>query len=567
MADESASNSQTKLELSEHARRISYFMLVRLVMLAGFTVLVGVVSYSRNDALSTIHASAAWLTVSAGFVLTIVFARALPRVRDLDAFASVQTLTDLLFSAAAVYMSGGVDSGFVTLYLISVLGASIMGGPRQTWYAAAFATFLYAGGAALETTSVLPPLTLEGYVPLQTRELALSVTRTIGAIVGVTVLSSYLNRQLSTSVLRLDKLRLLNEHIVRSISSGLITVDMDQRVLYFNPMARTLLDLDDDDIGRSLQTLIPDCTLEEAGIEGRQELVVHTRGSRSVRIGLSIAPLTDADDHRLGHVVNFQDLTKLHELSLQVRRNDRLAAVGGLAASVAHEIRNPLAAISGSAELLGTAELGEEDARLLRVIRRESTRLSHLITDMLSFTRPRPPQRRRTSLQQSVREACEAFRADPTSAGVEVVVDIESANDPCVFVDPAQLAQVLWNLARNAGQAMGGAGTLTMRLRQDEDGANIEVSDTGPGIDPEHLEHVFDPFFTTKESGTGFGLAIVHRMVEDNAGTISCASSDHGASFMIRFDLLDLDDHPEDSGVLDWDLSSSSQAEIARIRT
>ncbi len=538
--------------LSEHARRISYFMLVRLVMLTGLTALASLVTFTRADDFQTAHITLLWTVVGGGFALTVVFARVLPRARDLERFAAIQSATDLLLAALAVHLSGGLDSGLVTLYLIAVLGAAIMGGPRHTWAAAIVATGLYVGGALLEATGVLLPLTLDPYVPLGPRALGFSVLRTVGGIVGVTVLSSYLNRQLTSSVSALGTLRLLNENIVRSISSGLLTVDMRGHVLYFNPMARRILDLEDADIGRPIDALLPGCVLDvPASVDARQELVVHTRGARQVRVGLSLAPLTDANETRLGHVVNFQDLTRLHELSQQVRRNDRLAAVGGLAASVAHEIRNPLAAISGSAELLATADLADEDEKLLKIIRRESGRLSALITDLLSFTRPHPPQLRRTDIDQVVRESVEAFRIDPAVAAI--AIERRGEKDGMeAYVDPSQLAQVLWNLLRNAGQALEGSGTIVIETGLVDDAIEVSVLDDGPGIEPEHIERVFEPFFTTKASGTGFGLAIVHRIVAENGGDIMCDSAPGtGTRFTLRLPVFVADLQPDDSGILE----------------
>lgn len=533
-------------------------MLVRLVMITGLTALASLVTYTRGEDFSATHITALWVVVGIGFGLTIVFARLLPRVRALGRFAGVQTTTDLAMATLAVYLSGGMDSGLVTLYLIAVLGAAIMGGAQLTWTAAATATVLYATSATLEITGVLEPMTIDGYVALSPRALGFSMLRTVGGIAGVAVLSSYLNRQLTTSVSALGTLRLLNEHIVRSISSGLLTVDMHGRVLYFNPMARRILDLEDADIGQPLDVLLPGCALDEAqGVDARQELVVDTKAGRQVRVGLSLAPLTDADDARLGHVVNFQDLTRLHELSQQVRRNDRLAALGGLAASVAHEIRNPLAAISGSAELLASADLSGEDTKLLRIIRRESGRLSALITDLLSFTRPRPPQRQRTRVGQAAREAAEAFRADPSSVGIDLDVRIEHDDDTEAYVDPSQLAQVLWNLLRNAGQALGGRGRIALEVEVETGAVRIDVVDDGPGIPTENLEKIFDPFFTTKESGTGFGLAIVHRIVEENGGTIVCESSPEGTRFSLRLPPFHPRTQADDSGILELSSESS----------
>jgi two-component system sensor histidine kinase PilS (NtrC family) len=225
-----------------------------------------------------------------------------------------------------------------------------------------------------------------------------------------------------------------------------------------------------------------------------------------------------------------------------------------LAASVAHEIRNPLAAISGSAELLASLELEDDDARLLSVIRRESHRLSRLVDDLLAFTRPRPPQMRPVDLAQATREACHAIGTDPAVAEIAIRHEVRGpagGAPPRSELDPAQLSQVLWNLLRNAAEALGGKGTIVVAVTPGEEEHTIEVSDDGPGIAPEDLERIFDPFFTTKEAGTGFGLAIAHRVVEDNGGTIACRSSPgDGSTFTLRFPRFTAH-RAEDSGVLE----------------
>ena len=534
-----------------HERRIAYFMLFRLAMLAAFTALTAVVFYTTEQTTDRVWAGFVWTALVSGYSLTIYWAWRLPRATDLHRLASYQTVSDIVLSAVVVQMTGGVDSGFASLYLISILGAATMGGPRQTWAAAGACLVIALGTSTLEFVGLLEPWRMEGIAPLDPTAHWLATGRTVAAIVGVTVLSSYLNTQLATSVVQVGKLRVLNENIVRSLSSGLVTVDLNGRLLYFNPSARSILELRDEQIGTDIETILPGADDRLTLNEFRAELDVQTGSGTTCRIGLSRTPLLDAAGERLGYVINFQDLTQLHALQQQVRRNDRLAAVGSLAASVAHEIRNPLAAISGSAELLGTAQLADEDAKLLAIIRRESTRLSGMVTDLLAFTRPRPPERRRVELATTVRESLEAFRTDPLAAQVELTCTLDD-EDVAIEVDPAQLSQVLWNLLRNAAEA-GGEGTkIELKVRTTDSDVIIEVQDDGPGIDPDKLETIFDPFFTTKEGGTGFGLAIVHRIVEDNGGSISASSQPgRGATFAITFPRPMAHVRPSDSGVLE----------------
>ncbi|MBL4683018.1 MAG: PAS domain-containing protein [Nannocystaceae bacterium] len=536
-------------------RRIAYFMLFRLGMLTVFTVLAAALAYAADsDATDASDAATVfvWSTLGAAFALTAVFARLLPKVRDLSRFAWLQTTTDIVLAAVVVQMSGGADSGFQWLFLIAVLGAAMMGDQRMTWGAAGACLLILFTLGTLQWTEVIEPTILGEPIPrLKTSVLWLALGRTTAALVGVTLLSSYLGRQLSTSVSEVGVLRLLNDHIVRSLSSGLITVDRDGRVLYFNPAAARILNLSADRIGDDVGQPLPGLEAAVGNDDGgRTALTLDSPVTGTMHLGLSRVPLRDASGERVGVLINFTDLTQLQDLTERLRRNERLAALGGLAASVAHEIRNPLTAIAGSAELLGsTPELDPQDSRLVRVIQRESNRLSDLITDLLAFTRPKQPHYVRLSLAGAVRDTREAFSADPMNKGVAITLRI--IDDEPVFVDPAQLSQVIWNLIRNAAEAMERRGKITIEIRREGDRCCMDIADDGPGIPPERIERVFDPFFTTKEHGTGFGLAIVHRVVEDNGGSIHVASTPgNGATFALSFPAAD-SVQSEKSGVFD----------------
>ncbi len=537
-----------------HERRIAYFMLFRVGMLAMLTVLAGVLTLTGEPGMVGADGLPVWSTIVVGYVTTIVYAYWLPRARELSRLTWTQTAIDIVLAAIAVQLTGGADSGLVSLYMISVLGAATTGGRVQTWAAAGACAAMYLTMSLLEVTGTLEPSTLAGEAPrLPLRDTLQIVGRTLAALLAVSLLSSYLAVQLQTSVSQVGNLRLLNENIVRSLSSGLITADRENRLLYFNPAAREILGLRDHQIGMRLSDVLPALAgVEPAAPEGRIDLQHVLPDGRRIHVGLSRMPLRDGAGAAVGQVINFQDVTRLHELAERVRRNERLAALGGMAASVAHEIRNPLAAISGSAELLASATLDDEDKRLLAIIRRESSRLSDMVRDLLAFTRPRVPEPMRLELDRSVRQTTEAFAADPNNAGL--TVDYEGAAGLQADVDPVQLGQVLWNLMRNGAEAMNGKGVLRVRVGGDDDEVRISIADQGTGIPADRLESIFDPFFTTKEHGTGFGLAIVHRVVQDNGGVIRVASElGKGSTFTITFPRATEHGTAESSGVLSLD--------------
>jgi two-component system sensor histidine kinase PilS (NtrC family) len=241
-----------------------------------------------------------------------------------------------------------------------------------------------------------------------------------------------------------------------------------------------------------------------------------------------------ADDGRsLGTATVFQDLTRFRELELSAARSERLAAVGKLAAGLAHELRNPLASISGSVELLAVgAAAGAEDRKLLEIVMREAERLSKLVSDFLAFARPAPPRAASVSLPDLVHEVLRVFESDPHARQLELTEELAPA---VASADASQLKQVLWNLLLNASEATPPGGSLAVTTGISTAGTVfVRVSDSGSGISPEDMERIFDPFFTTKPAGTGLGLATVHRVVEAHRGRIEVESRPgRGARFTV----------------------------------
>ncbi|MEX1366241.1 MAG: PAS domain-containing protein, partial [Nannocystaceae bacterium] len=239
-------------------RRIGVFMAVRLGVLSMFTVVAGILAWQYDRSLSSLYSGFVWGTLVVGYVLTIVFARMLPRVRDLERFAWVQTSTDIMLAAVVVQVSGGTDSGFVSLYLIAVLGAATMGGVGQTWAAAGACALIYGTTSVLEALGVIEASALgQPMEPLALGERVAVLTRTLAGLLGVTVLSSFLNKQLVSSTLQVGDLRAMNENILRSLSSGIVGVDNHRRVIYYNPAARKILGLRDEDLQQPIEHLLP----------------------------------------------------------------------------------------------------------------------------------------------------------------------------------------------------------------------------------------------------------------------------------------------------------------------
>jgi two-component system sensor histidine kinase PilS (NtrC family) len=358
--------------------------------------------------------------------------------------------------------------------------------------------------------------------------------RTLGinlaTLIGVGALSFIFGDQLqrgaetlATTRKAAAELLTLHEDIVRSLSSGLITIAPDGVVLTANVAAADILGQPPVLAGRPIDQLMPGLSALIATGHGelrRADLQL----ADDFTLGVTVTPLRDVRNQVIGRVVNFQDLTELRRLEVQSRRSERLATVGQLAAGVAHEIRNPLASISGSIELLRQAPIASEDDRtLMTIVHREIQRLNVLVGDLLDYANPRPPQLVDFDLGVMVEETLQVARGEQAFATVVMAMEVDRPLP--IHADAAKLRQVVWNLLRNAADAAAlGGRHVHVGARRGHDATTIVVADDGPGIAADQLAHIFDPFFTTKNKGTGLGLATCHAIVAEHHGHIDVAS-------------------------------------------
>ena len=501
-------------------------------------------------------------TVAFAFVATALYGIALPRVRRQTRFAAINVATDIGVVSALVHFSGSADTVFAFLYVVIAVYGALLFSRRGALAVAALGSLAFGAvlwgsrlwGAAPGSAAALPGAMLVG---------AWAVHSLAGfaaaALAGQ--LSSELRRTgeaLRQRTHDLDRLWRLHRHTVDSLMSGLLTTDPEGRITSFNPEAERITGLRAASaLGRDVELVLPGVrrqALAHAGLgdSSRSRLRMPYRNSLAAQLHLGVGAYVLRDDggRPSGHVVIFQDVSDVVEMERELRRSERLAAVGRLSASMAHEIRNPLAAISGSIQILRAererAPTGEEARRLMDIVLRETERLNRLLTEFLEYARPGPLRPAALTVEEVVAEVLAIFDAS-RPPGVEVVVDVEPGLR--LRADPGSLRQLLWNLLLNAAQAMPDGGAIAISARsapQDapaggrhpgEEGSWVElgVRDAGVGIPASALEHIFDPFFTTKPGGTGLGLATVHRIVEEHGGSIRVQSAEgKGTTFQIR---------------------------------
>lgn len=541
-------------------RRLAQLMAARLLlMLAVFGLALVLVGAGKDGAESAERGLYGTLTFA--FVSTAVCAALLPRVRRVERLAALQLIADLVTVTSILLFTEGARSLFSFLYLPLTVYAAMQFERRGAYATALCASLCLAGMNVLDVTGAFG----EGASSLGWEWHFGAWGAHSGALLLVAMLASTLAREnrlasarLATSASDLRELRSLHERMVESLTSGLVTLDARGVVTSCNPEgARILARAVEQVIDAPLESLVPGVSeLVVRGSAGprRKRLELTLPGTEPRFLGVAASVLRASDGSEAGHVVIFQDVTQVVSLERALLQRERLAGVGELAAGVAHEIRNPLAAISGCVEMLRAVNRERsgdlEQERMMSVVLREIERLDALISDFLQFARPAAPKLEALDTSALLEEVAEMCRA---ACPIGVTVSVAASARPHVHADPTQLRQVLWNLVRNAVQAVGERGAIQLSatrlpggLAQAPDAAlrsgaasgrdavEIAVADDGPGIDAEALERIFDPFYTTKPSGTGLGLATVHRIVTAHAGSIEVQSAKGaGARFRV----------------------------------
>ena len=488
--------------------------------------------------------------LAATYLLSAIYLALLGRVRNPTWLAEVQIYGDVVLETILIYLTGGPYSVFPFLYLVSILTASIMVAPRESFRVATVAVLLHGVMLGAQFYRWLPPavdLPLARNVGMEGSLTILLISANFCACFLMAYLGTYLAGRLRQargeahrSEASLAAFRALHEDIVQSVASGLLTFDRRGTVTSVNRTAEVLCARHEVELrGVRWETLFPGAppfpTVWE-GLEGgaarraRSETeLVRADGSR-LPVGMSLSFLRRGR----GAICSFQDLTDIKRMEEQVRQADRLAAIGRLAAGLAHEIRNPIGSIRGSVEVLGgSLDLQGDDRRLMDIVLRESDRLDAIIRDFLQFSRPPRLVRVPTDVPAMLDEILLMLSNHSGVQGAEtphVQIRRDVAESTAkADVDPAQMRQALWNLCLNAVEAMPQGGELRVGVRTITSEAGrtlmeITVEDTGVGITAAELTQVFEPFFTTKPQGTGLGLAIAHRIVEDHGGEIRVQS-------------------------------------------
>lgn len=487
------------------------------------------------------------------FALSAVYWYLQENLKDIPLLVYIQISVDILLITLLVHVTGGIDSGLSILYHLTIISASIVLYRRGAILSASLASILYGAMLDMQFYGVAGLVKSENYSAIQ---VLYRVFINIVSFYAVAFLSSHLadrlrrtRQELQEKSIDFEDLRSLQEHILKSVGSGILTMDLAGRVTSWNPAAEFITGYDIDEIreraqdvfGQSIRSLFGH-TAEMMGRSYRFDTEIRKKTGATAKIGMTASLLKDEQERVRGIILVFQDITQLIEMEDRVRRQERLATVGSLAAGIAHEIRNPLASLSGSIQVLQKEmDLHGDNQRLMSIVLRETDRLNNIITEFLEYARPKQLKRELMPLFALVEETV-ILVTNSRFCGEGISIDVAVDRDIEVFADAELLRQVFWNLLLNACQSMPGGGRIMVSADAETDAdageawCVIIVSDTGEGIPDEHRKKLFDPFFTTKPNGTGLGLAIVYRIIEDHGGMIDVISS-RGAGTKVRIRL------------------------------
>jgi two-component system sensor histidine kinase PilS (NtrC family) len=467
--------------------------------------------------------------------------------------AIVQVMADLLMVTLVVHVTGGIDSSLNFLYpLVIVVACMLL--PRAWGYLSAALAFIFFGTILeLDYYMVIPSYSTS-HPKLKALQVVIFVN--LFAYFAIAYLAGLLmdklrqvDVQLKDASGALKNLQALHENIVQSMSGGVITTGLDGRITLVNRAAQHLLEIAEPELrGRSVGDLFQDPLPHFGGTRADAEVRYTTINGFRKTFRVMVSALNVSARGDLGFVYSFDDLTEIRRLEREVRMQDRLAAVGRLAAAIAHEIRNPLTSIAGSVSMLSDAPtLNPEERHLLQIVTRESARLNDIITDFLAYSRGKQYRFERTDLIPLLEDTLTLLkhRLIAESAGIELDRAF-AKSEAWVLADGDKLKQVFWNFCENAVRAMKEkGGKLTVCLAERGADWEISFSDTGQGINPQQTEKIFEPFQSNFEGGTGLGLAIVYQIVQAHEGKVWARSQvGKGASFVMRLRRIEVEHEP-----------------------
>jgi two-component system, NtrC family, sensor histidine kinase PilS len=536
--------------------KLKKVLFCRLLLTTFLLLLILAVQGSRKEDLRWDHLYPLYIFACVVFLCTLLAVWRIERTKHPVRFAWTQILFEIAAVSVLVFLSGGIDSSFSFLYLLVIISSALLLYRRGSILTASLCGFAYGLLLDLQYFEWISPLRIiegAGYAR-DSGTYFLHILMNIAGFYLVALLAGYLGEELLKSSRRvreheknLHRLSTLHQNIVHSMTSGLLTIDLNHTIIFFNNAAQKMLGLPSEAINaRPLDRIFPGLAFKavkaaeegQSSRSGRMEAAYRHPSGDEICLGYSVSVLKTESEEPFGWVLIFKDLTQLKAIQEHMQRMERMVFAGKIAAEIAHENKNPLAAMSGAVQML-QGEIGDHplQAKLMGIVQREIGRINELVTDFLWLAKgpPKPAQVEEVSVCSIIEEILALLKAKHQIAPSHSIHTAFNSN-PVLSIDPHHLRQILWNIFANALEAMPASGDLCISVSFQnctEDASTnevrLDIADTGCGIPDEVRKKIFDPFFTTKATGTGLGLSIVYQMIEEAGGRIEINPNSSGA--------------------------------------
>ena len=476
------------------------------------------------------------------YFLSVVYALLLRKAKYDQLNIYTQLIADIALVSLLVYLTGYIDSNYSLLYTLVIIYSAIFLGRKGTLAIASLSSISFILILELEYFNIATGFYDMGRQQvIKAGDVSLRIAVHVISFYIVAFLASFVVEQekktrtlLEEKESAFDQLDVLFRSIIESVETGVMTTNLRGRIKTFNKAAqsitgRALGDVANRPIGDVFPEFGPFFEQGAQTSHSRKEVQITTRVGLDVHLGCSVSPLKDRHGRHIGSILIFQDLTEIKRMEESLEKSRKLALIGEMAAGLAHEMRNPLASITGSIELLSQgAQLEETDRQLMQIIMRSKVRLENFVRDFLMLARPLPAARQLIDVAEVAAEVMDNIRmSSDWKEGLSLTNNIQEGIQ--VWANREQIVQIIFNLLANALQAVSGGGNIHLEIRPGEAENNknyimIKVSDDGCGIEEKDMNNILEPFYTNKEKGTGLGLAIVSRIVDGYGGRLKIES-------------------------------------------
>lgn len=520
--------------------KLRWLMFLRVVIVTFLLGIAAFIQVKGTETLSGISFGPVYFIILLTYILSFLYLFLLKIIKSLGWNIYIQSLSDVALITALVYVTGGVESTYSFLYALVIIYSALFLGGRGSIIIAAAAGILYGLLIEFEYYGLIQPVYFAsrdyghsaGYV-LSRGFVHIVSFYIVALLAGFAAGQEKKTRELlAEKESAFDQLDLLHRSIIESVDTGILTVDLQGYIKSFNRAAEEITGLSHSevinrkigDFSQGFYDMLNRVKDKEGQGSDRSRLEVTVSDKI---LGCSASPLMDGGEKKIGNILIFQNLTDIKEMERQAEKNKRLALIGEMAAGLAHEMRNPLASIGGPIQMLSRdLNLSGTDKKLMRIILRGKNQLESFMRDFLLLARPSPVSYENVDIEAVMDDVIESVRYVPDwHEGIEIIRN--SCDQAGAYGSRAEIRQIIWNLIVNAVQSMPDGGRVKIETwPAGVEYLEIQISDTGCGIEKENSIRVLEPFFTTREKGTGLGLAIVSRIIESHRGTFRIESEE-----------------------------------------